>query len=75
MKEAAFPSEILGFAGKVLAFSKAEPGGGRVAATAYELFEKRQRLGLPGTPEEDWVKAEEIVTKKIVREVIRRSLA
>jgi len=72
MKEATCPSWAFGFAAKPLAFDEARGCDSRVARTAYELFQKRQRAGLPGTPEDDWQKAENIVRLKFAREAARR---
>ena len=74
MKEAIFPPGVWGFAMRILAYDEAERGG-RVATKAHELFEKRQKQNLPGSAEEDWRKAEEIVGRHLAREVERRMLA
>ena len=73
-KEANYPSGIWGFAMRILAYDEAERGG-RVARTAFKLFEKRKEQNLPGSAEEDWAKAKEIVGRRIALEVERRMLA
>jgi hypothetical protein len=72
MKEAAYPAWAMGFATKLLAYDEAEGCGSRVAKTAYELFQKRRQMGLPGTPDDDWKEAENIVRLRFAREAARR---
>jgi len=59
---------------RILAYDESERGG-RVARTAFKLFEKRKQQNLPGSAEEDWARAEEIVGRRIAREVEKRTLA
>ena len=72
MKETACPSWALGFATRLLAYDEAEGCSCRVARTAYELSQKRQAKGLPGTPEDDWKEAEKIVQEAFAREAAGR---
>ncbi|HUC94860.1 MAG TPA: hypothetical protein VMR19_02595 [Candidatus Saccharimonadales bacterium] len=72
MKETTYPSWAMGYAMKILAFDEAEGCGSRVAKTAFELFKKRQEANLPGSPETDWKKAEQIVQKEYAGEILRR---
>jgi hypothetical protein len=72
MKEKSLPPGIEGFTQKLLAFDRLEGDQSKVARTAFALSQKRANLGLPGCPEGDWKKAEEIVRLRFAREVMRR---
>jgi hypothetical protein len=72
VKENTCPSWAFGFATRLLAYDEYEGCSGRVARTAFILSEKRRQNNLPGSPEDDWKKAEEKVLKALAKEAARR---
>lgn len=66
--ERELPPRASGFIDRVLAFDRYLGDSSRVSLTAYHLYLKRQRMGIPGSAEEDWKNAEKIVKRRVFRE-------
>ncbi len=58
-----------GFVDKVMAFDRYLGDDSKVSLTAYYLYLKRLRLGISGSADEDWKKAEKLVEGRIVRKL------
>lgn len=69
MPERTHSPVVLGFIQRILAFDRYCGDSGKVAQTAYSLYLERQKLGIPGSAKEDWVKAEEMVTEQLTKEL------
>ena len=61
------PSVSNGLVDRIMSFDRYSGENSRVSQAAYYLYLKRLRLGIPGSPEEDWEKAEKLVEGRIVR--------
>jgi hypothetical protein len=67
--ERELPAQASGFVDRILAFDRYSGESSKVSLTAYHLYLKRQRMGIVGTAEEDWLKAEKIVKRRVFREL------
>jgi hypothetical protein len=72
MKENVYQSGAWGFSLRLLAYDEAEGCKSQVAQTAFQLSKRRERLGYPVAPVEDWENAEIIVRRRFAREITRR---
>lgn len=73
MTERIYPESAIGFAKRLLAYDEYQGRDSRVAKTAYELYQKRVADHAPGSSQEDWKKAEEIVMEDFAREVVKKA--